>query len=67
VTTAAAIALILSILSAAPEAISDVEKLIASLKSGEQPAIPVTPEVHAALDALHTRILAAALAARATG
>jgi hypothetical protein len=59
-TSAAAIALILAILSAAPEAIADVEKLIASFKAGTTPPVPLTPEVHASLDALHARIMAMA-------
>jgi hypothetical protein len=63
-TTAAALALILGILSAVPEVISDTEKLIGALKSGDQPFTPISPEIHAALDELHAKIMAAALAAK---
>jgi hypothetical protein len=66
-TTAAALALITAILAAAPEVIGDVEKLIGDFKTGAQPFVPLSPEVHAALDDLHTRIVAAGIAARARG
>ncbi len=59
--------LIAAILASAPELISDVEKLIESLKSGAVPVTPLTPEVHAAMDEIHTRIMLAAIAARAKG
>jgi hypothetical protein len=62
-----AITLITSLLSAVPEIVGDVEKVIADLKNGNAPAVPLSPEVHAAMDDLHSRIMLAALAARAKG
>jgi hypothetical protein len=67
VTATAAIALITALLAAVPEVAGDVEKLIASFKAGNVPYVPLSPEVHAALDDLHARIVAAGIAARASG
>ncbi len=66
-TATAAIALITALVAAVPEVVGDVEKLIASFRSGGVPYVPLSPEVHAALDDLHARILAAGIAARAKG